>query len=167
MIRHSNPRAANRAFAAGERGVGQGIWQYTGHRSYTAKSIALIHFDTTNPNAPPFKMDTQTVAQFIVFNGGPNERTSNATVEFADSKGAPYLPSPAPACITAVSQRYQLGERKRPAIGANTFGRFPRSRIWRNATTNRASRGRPRVPSALVCRIRCVPPGERRVRPRP
>jgi len=46
----------NPVFGPGQQGVGQGIWQYTGHRSYTAKTIAFIHFDTTNHNGPPFKM---------------------------------------------------------------------------------------------------------------
>lgn len=109
VIRHSNPRAATPAFEPGQRGAGQGIWQYTGHRSYTAKSIASINFDTLTPNppkVPPFKMGTQTIAQTIEFNGNADAWTSTATVQFADSTGAPYSPSPVPPCITAVAQRF-------------------------------------------------------------
>ncbi len=102
----------NRAFATGQRSAGQGTWQYTGHRAYTAKSIAFINFDTPTPPTGPapipfFKMGTQTIAQTIVFNGTPDEWTSNATVQFDDSTGAPYAPSPAPACVTAVAQRFK------------------------------------------------------------
>lgn len=101
----------NRAFAVGQRGTGQGIWQYTGHRTYKAKSIAFINFDTPPPASgpapiPSFKAGTQTIAQTIEFDGNPDEWTSNATVQFADSTGTPYSPSPAPACITAQAQRF-------------------------------------------------------------
>ncbi|HKM79833.1 MAG TPA: hypothetical protein VJY15_02590 [Candidatus Acidoferrum sp.] len=66
----------NLSFAPGQRGAGQGSWQYTGHRSYTAKSIAFINFDTLTPNppkVPPFKMGTQTIAQTIQFKDNPDE----------------------------------------------------------------------------------------------
>jgi hypothetical protein len=100
----------NLAFAPGQRGAGQGIWQYTGHRSYTAKSIAFINFDTLTPNppkVPPFKMGTQTIAQTIQFKDNPDEWNSTATVQFADSTGAPYSPSPVPPCVTASAQRFE------------------------------------------------------------
>jgi hypothetical protein len=101
----------NPAFAPGQRGAGQGVWQYSGHRTYTARSIAFINFDTPTPPSGPtpipfFKRGTQTIAQTIVFNGSPNEWTSNATVQFDDSTGTPYSPSPAPACVTAVGERF-------------------------------------------------------------
>ncbi len=101
----------NRAFASGQRGPGQGIWQYTGHRTYTAKSIAFIYFDTpTTPSGPTpipfFKMGTQTISQTIAFNDGRDQWTSDATVQFNDATGAPYSPSPAPSCITAVGERF-------------------------------------------------------------
>ena len=101
----------NPAFAPGQRGAGQGIWQHTGHRTYTAKSIAFINFSTPVPASgaapiPSFKAGTQTIAQTIEFNGSPDEWTSNATVQFVDSSGSPYSPSPAPTCVTAVAQRF-------------------------------------------------------------
>jgi hypothetical protein len=101
----------NTTFAPGQRGAGQGIWHYTGHRSYTAKSIAFINFDTPTPPSGPtpipfFKRGTQAIAQTIVFNGSPDEWTSNATVQFDDSTGTPYSPSPAPACVTALGERF-------------------------------------------------------------
>ena len=46
----------NLAFAPGQRSAGQGIWQYTGRRSYTAKSIAFINFDTLAPNPPKSRL---------------------------------------------------------------------------------------------------------------
>lgn len=101
----------NRAFAVGQRGAGQGIWQYTGRGSYSAKSIAFINFDTPMPPTGPapipfFKAGTQTIAQTIQFKNDPNAWSSTATVQFADSTGAPYAPSPVPSCITAVAQRF-------------------------------------------------------------
>lgn len=101
----------NPTFAPGQRGAGQGVWQYSGHRTYTAKSIAFINFSTPSPASGPapipfFKAGTQTIAQTIVFNGSPDEWTSNATVQFDDSTGTPYSPSPAPACVTAVGERF-------------------------------------------------------------
>jgi len=101
---------SNPAFGPGQRGAGQGIWQYTGHRSYTAKSIAFINYDTQAPNppkVPPFKMGTQTIAQTIQFNDNPDEWTSNATVQFADSTGTVYSPSPVPPCVTATAHRFE------------------------------------------------------------
>jgi hypothetical protein len=100
----------NSAFGPGQRGAGQGIWQYTGHRSYTTKSIAFINYSTQNPNppaVPPFKAGTQTIAQTIQFKDNPDAWSSTATVQFADSTGAPYSPSPVPPCVTASAQRFE------------------------------------------------------------
>ena len=100
----------NPAFGPGQRGAGQGTWKYAGHESYTAKSIAFINYSTANPNppaAPPFKAGTQTIAQPIQFKDNPDAWTSTATVQFANSTGAPYSPSPVPPCVTASAQRFE------------------------------------------------------------
>jgi hypothetical protein len=90
--------------------AGQGIWQYTGHPSYTAKSIAIINFNILTPNppkVPPFKMGTQTIAQTIPCKDNPDEWSSTATVQFADSSAASYSPSATPSCVTALAQRFE------------------------------------------------------------
>lgn len=100
----------NPAFGPGQRGAGQGIWRYTGHGSYTAKSIAFINYSTQNPNppaVPPFKAGTQTIAQTIQFKDDLDAWTSTATVQFADSTGTEYSLNPAPVCVTASAQRFE------------------------------------------------------------
>jgi carboxypeptidase C (cathepsin A) len=52
-------------------------------------------------------MGTQTIAQTIQFNDNPDEWNSTATVQFADSTGVPYSPSPVPMCVTASAQRFE------------------------------------------------------------
>ena len=108
---------ANSAFAPGQRGDGQGSWYYEGNHTFSAKSVALIKWDTPTtplppPTAPLFKKGTQTITQTIEFKPGePNEWSSTATVEFLDSTGKPYSPSQIvpPPCmdITATAVRFE------------------------------------------------------------
>jgi len=109
---------ANSAFAPGQRGDGQGSWYYEGNHTFSAKSVALIKWDTPTtplppPTAPLFKKGTQTITQTIEFKPGePNEWSSTATVEFLDSTtGKPYSPSQTvpPPCmnITATAVRFE------------------------------------------------------------
>jgi hypothetical protein len=94
----------NPSFAHGQRGTGHGIWEFQGHHTYSAKSIAFINFGTPPPPPPAgFKAGTQTIAQTIMFNNGPDQWTADAQVEFADTTGAVYLH----ACATASAQRFE------------------------------------------------------------
>lgn len=108
----------NLGFAPGQRGAGQGYWSYEGNHTFSAKSIALIKWDTPiiplpPSSAPLFKKGTQTITQTIEFEPGePNAWSSKATVEFLDSTtGKPYSPSQIvpPPCIetTATAVRFE------------------------------------------------------------
>ena len=48
--------------------------------------------------------NTQTITQNIEFKGGPDQSTSGATIEFADTKEAIYRSG----CATATAQRLEL-----------------------------------------------------------
>jgi len=94
----------NPAFGHGQRGAGQGFWQYEGHRTFTAKSIAFINFDTPTPTTgPAFKMGTQTIEQTIDFTDGPDAWSANATIQFADTTGNVYMQG----CATATAKRFE------------------------------------------------------------
>lgn len=93
----------NPSFAVGQRGTGHGIWQYQGHGTYFAKSVAFINFTTTPPPPPGFLAGTQTISQTIEFNDGPDQWTSVAAIEFADTTGAVYRQG----CATASAQRFE------------------------------------------------------------
>jgi hypothetical protein len=94
----------NPGFAAGQRGTGHGVWEYKGHRTYDAKSVAFINF--TTPAAPPspgFTAGTQTIDQTIEFNHGPDQWSADAKVEFADASGTVYRQ----ACAAATAKRFE------------------------------------------------------------
>jgi len=95
--------ATNPAFAAGQRGTGHGVWEYEGHHTYSAKSVAFINFTTTPPPPPGFTAGTQTITQTIEFNNGPDQWTSDATIGFADSHGTVYRNG----CAVASAQRFE------------------------------------------------------------
>ncbi len=99
----------NPVFAPGQRGAGQGYWHYEGGRTFYAKSIAFINFNTPLPPAGPvFKTGTQTIEQTIQFmHDNPDEWSSTATVQFLDSTGTAYFPSPVPMCVTATAVRFK------------------------------------------------------------
>jgi hypothetical protein len=95
---------SNPGFAVGQRGPGLGVWSHTGWHAYHAKSVAFILF--TTPPAPPmnpgFTMGTQTISQNIKLDG-PDEFTSDATIEFADTTGNGYRNG----CAVAAATRFQ------------------------------------------------------------
>lgn len=95
----------NPGFAIGQRGPGQGIWSQEGRNVYSSKDVAFLFF--TTPPAPPanpgFLAGTQTLTQTIEFKNGPDEFSSDATTEFADSTGNVYRS----ACASAVGQRLE------------------------------------------------------------
>ena len=104
MVENTN----NPGFAAGQRGTGLGIWSHEGRHTYSAKSIAFIHFATPGnpPMLPPFKIGTQTISQTITFENDPNEFSSDATIEFADNA----TPTPnvyLSGCATATGTRFK------------------------------------------------------------
>ena len=95
---------SNPGFAVGQRGPGLGVWEHTGWRHYSAKSIAFILF--TTPPAPPtnpgFTMGTQTIAQTIKMTS-PDEFSSDATISFADAGGNVYRSG----CAVATGTRFE------------------------------------------------------------
>jgi len=93
----------NPSFAVGQRGTGHGVWEFQGHHTYSAKSVAFINFTTTPPPPPGFTAGTQTIAQTIMFNNGPDQWTADAQVEFADSTGTVYRQ----ACAAATAKRFE------------------------------------------------------------
>jgi len=93
----------NPGFAVGQRGTGHGVWEFHGHHSYLAKSVAFINFTTTPPPPPGFTAGTQTITQTIEFNDGRDQWTANAQVEFADTTGAVYRQ----ACAVATAKRFE------------------------------------------------------------
>lgn len=93
----------NPGFAVGQRGTGHGVWEFQGHRTYTAKSVAFINFTTMPPPPPGFTAGTQTITQAIDFNNGAEQWTANAQIEFADSTGTVYRQ----ACAVATAKRFE------------------------------------------------------------
>jgi hypothetical protein len=93
----------NPSFAVGQRGTGHGIWEFQGHHSYLAKSIAFINFTTTPPPPPGFTAGTQTITQTIEFNNGPDQWAADAQIAFANTAGAVYRQ----ACATATAKRFE------------------------------------------------------------
>jgi len=93
----------NPSFAAGQRGTGHGVWEYQGEHTYSAKSVAFINFTTVPPPPPGFFAGTQTISQTIEFNNGPDQWTSDAKIEFADTSGTIYRQG----CATASGQRLE------------------------------------------------------------
>ena len=94
------------AFAPGQRTSGFGVWSHVERHTYSAKSVAFLIF-TTPPNppmSPGFTAGTQTITQNIEFKDGPDQFTSEATVEFADTAGTVYRSG----CATATAQRLEL-----------------------------------------------------------
>ncbi|HUL35691.1 MAG TPA: hypothetical protein VL128_17545 [Candidatus Eisenbacteria bacterium] len=92
----------NPSFAPGQRSAGHGIWEYQGHHSYSAKSIAFINFTTTTP-LPGFTQGTQTITQTTDFDHGPDQWTAAAQVQFADATGTVYRQ----ACANATAKRFE------------------------------------------------------------
>lgn len=94
---------SNPSFAVGQRGTGHGVWEYQGHHSFAAKSVAFINFTTTPPPPPGFTAGTQTITQTVEFNDGPDQWSANAAIAFADTHGTVYRN----ACATATAQRFE------------------------------------------------------------
>jgi hypothetical protein len=61
----------NPSFAVGQRGTGHGVWEYQGHHSFTATSVAFINFTNTPPPPPGFTAGTQTIKQTITSTMAP------------------------------------------------------------------------------------------------
>ncbi len=93
---------SNHAFATGQREPGLGVWTRTAPGAYQATSVAFIQF-TTSPSAtsPGFEEGTQTITQTIQFTTDPDQWTSDASIQFADTSGAIYRQG----CATAFGQR--------------------------------------------------------------
>jgi hypothetical protein len=95
----------NPAFGPGQRGGGQGVWNYKGLGTYGARSVAFINYTTLpNPMAhnPGFEAGEQMVAQTITFQNGSNAWTSVAAIEFSDTTGTVYRQG----CAVANAQRF-------------------------------------------------------------
>jgi hypothetical protein len=97
---------SNPGFAPGQREPGLGLWSYEGRHTYTAKSVAFLLF-TTPPNppmSPGFLAGTQTITQNIEFKDDvPDQFTSDAAIQFADSTGKIYRSG----CASAIAQRME------------------------------------------------------------
>jgi hypothetical protein len=97
--------SVNPAFAAGQRGPDLGVWEHDGHRTYEAKSAALLSF--TTPPSPPFnpgvEAGMQVLSQTIKFDANPDEFTSDATTEFFNAAGNLYRKG----CASAVASRFE------------------------------------------------------------
>jgi hypothetical protein len=100
---------SNPAFTTpGERGAGQGYWQYKGDRSFYAKSVAFIH--PPSGVTSPFQAGKQIISQTIQFAPyNPDAwSTTQASVEFLDATGTPYHPpTPFPVCVSATGTRFE------------------------------------------------------------
>lgn len=95
----------NPAFGPGQRGGGQGVWDYKGRGTYGARSVAFINYTTqANPAAhnPGFEAGEQTITQTITFQNGSDAWTSTAAIEFSDSTGTVYRQG----CAVATAQRF-------------------------------------------------------------
>jgi len=95
----------NPGFAPGQRTTGFGIWSHEAQHTYSAKSVAFLVYTTPpNPPMPPgFTAGTQTITQNIEFKDGPDQFTSDATVQFADTTGTVYRSG----CAAATAQRME------------------------------------------------------------
>jgi hypothetical protein len=95
----------NPAFGPGQRGGGQGVWDYKGQGAYGARSVAFINY-TTQPNPavhnPGFEAGEQTITQTITFQNGSDAWTSTAAIEFSDTTGTVYRQG----CAVASAQRF-------------------------------------------------------------
>lgn len=96
---------SNPGFAPGQRTSDFGVWGHEGRHTYSAKSVAFLLFTTppSLPVNPGFQAGTQTITQTIEFKDGPDQFTSEATVEFADATGTVYRSG----CASAVAQRLE------------------------------------------------------------
>jgi hypothetical protein len=95
----------NPAFGPGQRGGGQGVWDYRGRGTYGARSVAFINYTTLpNPAAhnPGFEAGEQTITQTITFQNGSDAWTSTAAIEFSDTTGTAYRQG----CAVANAQRF-------------------------------------------------------------
>jgi hypothetical protein len=95
----------NPAFGPGQRGGGQGVWDYQGRGMYGARSVAFINYTTqANPAAhnPGFEAGEQTITQTITFQHGFDTWTSTAAIEFSDTTGTVYRQG----CAVASAQRF-------------------------------------------------------------
>lgn len=95
----------NPAFSPGQRGPGQGVWSYQGHRSYGARSVAFINY-TTPPNPathnPGFEAGEQAITQTITFTDGSDQWSAVAAIVFTNTTGAAYRQG----CAVANAQRF-------------------------------------------------------------
>ncbi len=89
---------ANPMFFPAQRGPGHGVWSYTGHRTYSASSLAFI---TVNGALA----QTQKITQTIEMGENPDEfTTTEASVQFFDPTGKLL---PMAGCATATAQRFE------------------------------------------------------------
>jgi hypothetical protein len=95
----------NPGFAPGQRTSGFGNWSHEGRHTFSAKSTAFIVYTTAPslPLSPGFTAGTQTISQAIEFKNGPDQFTSDAIIQFADTTGTVYRSG----CATATAQRYE------------------------------------------------------------
>lgn len=95
----------NPVFGPGQRGAGQGVWNYQGRRTYGARSVTFIKY-TTAPDPqthnPGFEAGEQTITQTITFKDGPDAWNSTAAIEFTDTTGTVYRQG----CALANAQRF-------------------------------------------------------------
>jgi hypothetical protein len=95
----------NPAFGMGQRGGGQGVWNYEGHRTYAARDVSFIKYTTpANPamHNPGFEQGEQTITQTITFNDDSDTWTAAATIAFTDTTGVVYRTG----CALASAQRF-------------------------------------------------------------
>lgn len=94
----------NPVFAPGQRSAGQGVWEFQGPHTYSARSVAFINFTTPPDPAthnPGFEAGEQTISQLITMKNH-NEWTSSAAVQFTDAPGTVYRQG----CALASAQRF-------------------------------------------------------------
>jgi len=95
--------AGTTQFAAGQRSPGHGVWSYEGGRTFTARFIAMILFDTPPaPPAPGFQTGWLIVgSKFTLLD---NTRLSiSASAQFFDTNSNLYRS----ACPTGSAEKFQ------------------------------------------------------------
>ncbi len=87
---------SNPMFFPADRGPGHGIWNYTGHHTFDAASLAFI---TMNGGL----VKTQKITQKIEMDNDNQFTTTDASVQFFDPSGKLLLTG----CATATGQRFE------------------------------------------------------------
>ena len=92
-------------FAAGQRSEGHGIWGHEGGRTYAARWVAMIQFDTapnTPPGSPGFQAGWQVATNQISLTG-PDSFTSVGRSEFVNLSGEVYRVG----CASRTAERFE------------------------------------------------------------